>query len=71
MIIFSFSPFSHCDNEYNKFLAIKYLLDNPSNWWYIYDACISPSNPKIHYVKITLPPLYKDNNFTKTCELFT
>ena len=66
---FSFSPLSHCDNEYNKNVAIQCLQDNPSNWWCIYDACISPSRPKFHYVKITLSPLYKDNNITKTCEL--
>lgn len=66
---FSFSPHSHCDDEYNKNLAIQCLQNRPSSWWCIYDACISPSRPKIHYVKTTLPPLYKDNNFTKMCEL--
>ena len=66
---FTFSPLSHCDNEYNKNLAIQCLQNRPSSWWCIYDACISPSKPKFHYVKITLPPLYKDNNFTKICEL--
>jgi hypothetical protein len=68
---FSFSPLSHCKNEYNKNLAIKCLKDSPSNWWCIYDACISPSKPRFHYVKITLPPLYKHNNITQTCNLIT
>ena len=67
--IFSFSPHSHCNNEYNKNIAIQCLQNRPSNWWCIYDACISPSKPTFHYVKITLPPLYKDNNFTKMCEI--
>lgn len=66
--IYAFSPLSHCDNEYNKNLAIQCLEDNPINWGCIYDACISPSKPKFHYVKIILPSLYKDNNITNTCD---
>jgi hypothetical protein len=70
--IFTFSPLNDlCNDEYNKNLAKKCLKNSPTNWWCIYDAYISPSRPKFHYVKITLPPLYKDNNITETCELFT
>ena len=32
--IFSFSPLSHCDNEYNKNLAIQCLQNKPSSWWW-------------------------------------
>ena len=67
---FSFSPLSHCDNEYNKNLAIQCLQNKPSSWWCIYDACISPSIPKFHYVKITLPQLYKNNDINNTCVLY-
>ena len=67
---FSFSPLSHCDNEYNKNLAIQCLQNRPSSWWCIYDACISPSIPKFHYVKITLPQLYKNNDINNTCVLY-
>ena len=49
---FSFSPLSHCANEYDKNIAIQCLQNRPSNWWCIYDACISPSKPKFHYIKI-------------------
>ena len=66
---FSFPILSHCNNEHNKNLAIQCLQDSPSNWWCIYDACISPSKPKFHYVKITLPPIYIDNNITKMCNI--
>lgn len=67
---YSFSPLNDlCDDEYNKNFAEKCLKNSPTNWWCIMK--LSPSRPKFHYVKITLPPLYKDNNITETCELFT
>lgn len=67
---FSFSPLSYCDNDNNKNLATQCLKYRPSNWWCIYDACISPSCSKFHYVKITLPQLYKKDDINNTCVLY-
>lgn len=67
--IFLFSTLSYCDNIYNKNLAIQCLQNKLLSWWCVYDICISNSKPKFHYIKISLPAVYKDNNITDTCDL--
>lgn len=60
---FIFSPLNNlCDIKYNKVLTKQCVKYGYDMWRCLYEYCISPSKPKFHYVKITLPEIY--NNIT-------